>query len=224
MNILTISEALSQARVWHKIQDNFVCTKRARIKIPEVNDKVAYLAGVIAGDGNVNTCKRKKGGYHYRVNIVGHREDLENLATMFNDLFDYKPCVLRDKRKADCHLINIYSAAIYFYFVKLGFPTGKKKNIRVPRKIADNPTLFKSYMIGLIDTDGSIGGNRVQLKQRDERFLHELVFLLKRHLSIESNPPKVNYTKGKPFYYIRFPIDGLDDLSLFKLCGCCSTD
>jgi len=178
--------------------------------MPEINDKVAYLAGVVAGDGNLNVCRRKMGGYHYRVNIVGHKEDLEYLTTLLNDLFNYKPRVLRDKRKANCYLINIYSAAIYFYFVKLGFPVGKKRNIYVPPKIAENPTLFKHYMLGLIDTDGSIRGTKVQLKQREENFLKELVELLKKHFDIESSPPRVNYTEGKPFYYIRFPINGLN--------------
>jgi hypothetical protein len=49
----------------------------------------------------------------------------------------------------------------------------------------------------------------VQLKQRDKGFLKELVRLLKKHFGIISNPPKVNYTEGKPYYYIRFPIEVL---------------
>ena len=66
-------------------------------------------------------------------------------------------------------------------------------------------------MRGLIDTDGSITRKRVQLKQRDENFLKELVCLLKKHFDIISRPPKVNYTEGKPYYYIRFPIDRLTE-------------
>jgi hypothetical protein len=33
--------------------------KKARVKISEVNNKVAYLAGVITGDGNLARSKRK---------------------------------------------------------------------------------------------------------------------------------------------------------------------
>jgi len=210
MDILTISEVLSQAGVWHKIKDDFICTKRTRIKIPEVDDKVAYLAGVVAGDGNLNVCKRKKGGYHFRVNIVSPKEDVERLSTLLFELFNHMPCVVKDKRKTNCYQINIYNAAVYFYFVKLGFPVGKKRNLCVPTLIAQNPNLFKHYMLGLIDTDGSVSGKRVQLKQREENFLKELVRLLEINLNIKSNPPKVNYTKGKPFYYIRFPISNLN--------------
>jgi hypothetical protein len=60
-------------------------------------------------------------------------------------------------------------------------------------------------MIGLIDTDDFIDKKRVQLKQRDEGFLKELVRLLKKHLGISATRPKVNYAEGKPYYYIRFP-------------------
>ena len=83
--------------------------------------------------------------------------------------------------------------------------------MRVPSLIAENPSLFKHYMLGLIDTDGSLTWNRVQLKQRDKNFLKELVHFLKKHFDIIARPPKVNYTEGKPYYYIRFPINRLTE-------------
>jgi intein/homing endonuclease len=205
MDASTISKLLNQAHIWHKIDNDTICTKRTRTRIPEINSKVAYLAGIITGDGSLTRIRRKKGGYHYRINIVGHKEYLQYTTTLLNDLFSYKPQVLRDKRKSNCYLINIYNAATFFYFTQLGFAAGRKRNIKVPQIIADNPKLFKHYMLGLIDTDGSVSKNRIHLKQREESFLKELVYLLEKRLSIKSNPPKVNYTKGKPFYYIRFP-------------------
>lgn len=113
--------------------------------------------------------------------------------------------VFRDKRKQNCYFINIYNAAIFAYFNKLGFLPGKKRNVCVPQVIAKDSSLFKHYMIGLINTDGYIDGRTVHLKQRDENFLKQLIVLLKRHFNIKSNPPKVNITAGKPYYYIRFP-------------------
>ncbi len=61
LDVEVISQALNEARVWHKIQNDFICTKKTRIKIPKISEKVAYLAGVVTGDGNLNKCKRKKG-------------------------------------------------------------------------------------------------------------------------------------------------------------------
>ena len=214
MDALEISQLLCQAHVWHKIQNKTIITKRLTTPIPEINNKIAYLTGIITGDGSLNICKRKKGGYHYRIQIVGHKDDLKHIATLFKGLFDYNPAVHKDERKANCYLINISNAAIFFYFIKLGLSSGKKRNLKVPTAIAANTSLFKHYMLGLIDTDGYIENNRVQLKQKEETFLKELVQLLQAHFSIKSNPPKVNYTDGKPFYYIRFPINNLQAAAL----------
>jgi intein/homing endonuclease len=212
IDVNAVSQALAEAGVWHRIQKDFVRTKRSKTRIPKIGEKVAYFAGVVAGDGNLNKCKRKEGGYYYRVKVVGRKNYIKQLSVLVKDLFDFQPRVLQDKRKKDCHEKNLQRAAAYFFFIKLGFQSGKKRNIRVPLLIAKNAALFKHYMRGLIDTDGSIKRKRVQLKQRDKYFLKELVRLLKKHFDIISRPPKVNYTKGKPYYYIRFPIDRLTEV------------
>ena len=211
VDVFTVSRALDQANVWHKIQDDFICTKKTRVKIPKISSKVAYLVGVVTGDGNLNRSKRKNGGYHYLVGIVGRREFTEPVSYLIKEIFHYTPGFYKDKRKNDCFYVNIYPAAVFFFFIELGFRSGKKRNLRVPSLIAEDASLFKYYMYGLIDTDGYIDKKRVQLKQRDRNFLKELVRLLKKHFDIISAPPKVNYTKGKPYYYIRFPIDRLTE-------------
>ena len=209
VNVCTVSRALNHAHIWHKIQYDFICTKKTCVKIPEISDKVAYLVGVITGDGHLTRSKRKTAGYHYVVGIVGLREFTEQLCLLIREIFHYTPGFYKDKRKNDCYYVNIYPVAIFYYFIELGFRAGKKRNLRVPSLIAEETSLFKHFMCGLIDTDGFIDKKRVQLKQRDKGFLKELVRLLKKHFGIISNPPKVNYTEGKPYYYIRFPIEGL---------------
>lgn len=206
MKVKDVSEFLENIKVWHKIEGNYIYTKRMRIKIPEITNSVAYLAGIITGDGSILTCKRKVGGHHYSIRLWGRKEKLMRLPTLLNDLFNYKTKILRDRRKRNCYCISIAAAAIYAYFVLLGLPVGKKRKLSVPWLIADNPLLFKHYLMGLIDTDGHVRKGRVQLKQRNKKFLKELVKLLEKHFGIKSNPPKVNFTKGKPYYYIRFPI------------------
>ena len=204
MKTKTISNFLTKLNVWHKIEGNYIRTRKMRIKIPKIDNKIAYLAGAITGDGSITKCKRKMGGNHYRIQIVGYKQYMTYLTRLLNQLFNYQPNVLRDKRKKNCYIVNIYSATIFAYFVKLGLPIGKKRNLSVPEIIANNPSLFKHYMLGLIDTDGHVRNRRVQLKQRLKPFLEELVMLLEKHFRIKANPPKVNYTEGKPYYYIRF--------------------
>ncbi|MFX0203623.1 MAG: LAGLIDADG family homing endonuclease [Candidatus Hodarchaeota archaeon] len=209
VDVFTVSRALDQAHVWHKIHNDFICTKKTRVKIPKIGNKVAYLAGVVTGDGNLYRCKRKNGGYRYRVSIVGRRKFSEQVSDLIKDIFHYTPGIYKDKRKNNCYFVNINCAAVYFFFIELEFQSGKKVNLSVPSLITNDAFLFKHYMQGLIDTDGFKERKIVQLKQRDEDFLKELVRLLKKHFDIFSRPPKVNYTKGKPYYYIRFPINRL---------------
>ena len=209
VDVFTVSRALERAHVWHKIENDFICTKKTCVKIPEINDKVAYLAGVITGDGDLNRCKRKTGGLRYRVGITGRREFSKQVSDLIKDIFQYTPGFYKDKRKKNCYSVIISCAAVFFFFTELGFRAGKKRNLRVPSVIAKDASLFKHFMCGLIDTDGFLDKKRVQLKQRDRGFMKDLVRLLKKHFDIISNSPKVNYTEGKPYYYIRFPKEGL---------------
>lgn len=209
MGIMEVSEFLKSIKVWHRVESNHIRTRKTCIKIPALNCGIAYLAGAITGDGSVSTCKRKKGGSYYAVRLFGRKEKLEHIPKLLSDFFNYKTKIIKDGRTNDCYYINFSAAGIYAYFVLLGLSAGKKRKIVVPQAIADDPSLFKHYMMGLVDTDGHVKGARIHLKQRDEKFLEELAVLLKKHFGIEPNPPKVNYTNGKPYYYIRFPIGTL---------------
>ena len=105
--IQKVSEILNQLKVWHKIQENYIITRRKQIRMPEINSEIAYLAGVIAGDGAITKTKRKMGGYYYRIQIVGRKNYIEKLIPLINQLFNYKIKILRDKRKRNTYYINI---------------------------------------------------------------------------------------------------------------------
>ena len=82
-----------------------------------------------------------------------------------------------------------------------GLKLGKKLHPKVPLVIAENPTLFKNYLKGLIDTDGYVKHTgRVQLKQRSKTYLQQIAHLLEKHMKIEASQPRVNYTEGKPYF------------------------
>jgi len=202
--IQKVSEILNQLKVWHKIQENYIITRRKQIRIPEINSEIAYLAGVIAGDGAITKTKRKMGGYYYRIQIVGRKNYIEKLIPLINRLFNYKIKILRDKRKQNTYYINIQTA----YFIMLGLKPGKKLHPTVPSIIAENPILFKHYLKGLIDTDGHVKPTgRVQLKQRSKTYLQQIVYLIiEKHMKIKASQLRVNYTEGKPYYYIRFKL------------------
>ena len=104
-------------------------------------------------------------------------------------------------RKNTTYNLLIKNAAIFWYFINLGLNIGKKQP-KIP-KIAQDNEVFLHFLAGLIDTDGHVENNRIQLKQKSKIFL-ENIYLRLLTLNLSPNLPKVNYTDSKPFYYIRF--------------------
>lgn len=202
--ILNVSKELSNKNIFHKIERDLIKTRRSQIKIPEPNQDIAYLLGVIAGDGSLSQVKRNRGGYHYSFRIYAGTEDfLICLNNLLYKLFSIKGRIIKDKRKQSLYCLSIRNAALFFYFVNLGSEIGKKKADKIPKFVMSDKKLILHYLAGLVDTDGSIDKNRIQLKQKSEILLKKLNKIL-RVLELNPNEPKVNYTNNKPFYYIRF--------------------
>jgi len=59
MKTAIISDFLTKLKVWHKIEGKCIRTKRTCLKIPEINNKVAYFTGVITGDGSIINAKER---------------------------------------------------------------------------------------------------------------------------------------------------------------------
>ncbi len=203
--IYEISNLLSKKNVFHKINNNSIITKKLKIEIPKVDEDISYLVGVISGDGSMITSKMKKGGYIYLIAIYSSSiEYLNYINKLTKRLFGYGGGITKDKRKQNTYRLAIQSATIFWYYSFLGIPIGKKSDIlRVPEVFKENIHYFVHYLSGLIDTDGSVSNNRIQLKQKSKIFLEELMnYILILGMNLSS--VKVNYTDSKPFYYVRF--------------------
>lgn len=199
-----ISETFDFLNIWHEAKNNFIITKRTITKIPRIDKNIAYLSGVIVGDGTVLKTKRRKGGYHYLIRITSEsKKYLFYLNRIFKSSFNYKGIILPEKRDKRAFYLLIQNAAIFWYFVLLGHETGKKKRPVVPYSFRRSKDLLKNFIAGVVDTDGYVKGNRIQLKQKSKNFLKDIYDIL-NSIKMNPNPPKVNYTDGKPFYYIRF--------------------
>jgi len=194
---------MGKLNIFHKIIGEYILTKRSKTHIPKINEDLAYLIGVITGDGSLSMVKRSKGGFHYKVKITSDtKKYLEYLDCLFIKYFRISGMILKDKRKESTYDLTLQNAAIFWYFVVIGLSIGKKIRIRIP-DIINTTNLLLNYLSGLSDTDGHVAGNRIQLKQKDQDFLKEICERLNK-LKFNCNPPKVNYTDSKPFYYIRF--------------------
>ncbi|MDP6642044.1 MAG: LAGLIDADG family homing endonuclease [Candidatus Nanoarchaeia archaeon] len=203
VNLLKISQRLKEINVFHKIENELIITRRSKSRVPNIDEDISYLTGVITGDGSLIRSRRKRGGFHYILQITsGSRSYLEYLNFLFKERFNINGKIVRDKRKQRTFNLRIQNTVVFWYFVLIGLPIGKKKDIVIPKYLVDNK-LKLSYMAGLIDTDGSIANKRIQLKQKDGVFLENISKELNK-LNLNCSVPKVNYTDNVPFYYIRF--------------------
>ncbi len=204
-NLLKVSRKLNEFGVYHNIIKDIIITRRSKTKVPKFNKDIAYLLGVITGDGDIVKCIRKKGGFHYSVRITsGSPPYLDYLNSLVKKYFLINGTILKDKRSEHNYALRFRNAVIFYYFTQNGHPIGKKIDLNIPI-VVDNKTLLLNYLAGLVDTDGHIDCNnrRVHLKQKSLAFLNEICHELNK-LGMNCNEPKVNYTNSKPFYYIRF--------------------
>lgn len=197
--ILNISKKLSEKNVFHKTENNWILTRRSKIKIPNLNEDIAYLIGVIAGDGSLISTKRNRGGNHYMIRIYANSKIYLNyLNKIIKNHFSITGKIIKDKRKKNTFFIVIQNASIFWFFKILESkynPTNK-----LP-PICKNKLYFNNYLAGLIDTDGSISNKRIQLKLKNQKIIKKIFSKIKE---ANPNPPKINYTNNIPFYYIRF--------------------
>src|SRR3989344_203509 len=202
--IYKISTHLKKYNIYHKVIRNSIKTRRSKVPVPIFNNDLAYLSGVIVGDGAMVISPRKRGGNHYVLSIFnGSKEYLMYLNSLFINYFNHEGRIYKDKINEVYSLI-IEVVAIFFYFVNIGLPTGKSEEEFVPKIIKNNKNYFRQYIGGLVDTDGHVSSpKRLHLKQKSKNLLLEIVGFLNSN-GVACRYPKVNYTDNKPYWYILF--------------------
>lgn len=132
------------------------------IKIPEKDERLAELIGIILGDGNINHYKKGKKIGVYQVNIAGDRNldrdyHLIYITSLFGDLFEIKVKEKLPPKKNARHLI-ISSRQLVDFLISQGLKSGDKiKNqVTIPYWIKENPLYLRACLRGLFDTDGGI--------------------------------------------------------------------
>ena len=125
-------------------------------KLPKkLTPEVAYLAGVLLGDGNMAVAERKNTPYPRLLMSIFNRSDrfLKLLDDMFYKEFGIRGTLYKKPDK-NCYVLRISCKPVWLYFNRaVGIPAGKKMNLKVPPTL-ENPSLFKQMMAGLFDTDG----------------------------------------------------------------------
>lgn len=177
---------------------------------------LAYLIGVMVGDGTIiSPVKRKRGGYRWRILITGEHDHLEFFVNIVVSLFNYEPKMYRDPRKKNTYSLVINSKVIYRYFTRvLGLKVGAKEEEYSVPKIISSSKLFRYFLAGLFDTDGCVTARAVKISQQSKLFLSELKVLTYRLLGLEFKGPYLSKkTKNKEHWEIR--IGALKERELF---------
>lgn len=121
--------------------------------------KLAYLSGVLAGDGSIYTRPEK---YDYIIKCVGNPKDEQEFYTevvgpYFRNCFGFIPKIKLQDSGTTFGFV-VYSKDIFQYLTKfVGLPNGKKySNLRIPQLFAYNHEFMVNFIRGLFDTDGCV--------------------------------------------------------------------
>ena len=137
------------------------------------NKELAYLFGLLLGDGSlpISKTKRENGRLQNRYFIYfwsNNKEFLEDLyVPIFKKLFLLEPRIERLNHKInDFYNCRIESKHIYLYLASLGFTLGRKARIA---KVPNLPSEFRyDLLAGLLDTDGGKKGSGFGLSTASE--------------------------------------------------------
>jgi len=217
-------------------QVNLSKSKKDKIKgltFPiELSSDLAYLCGVIAGDGSIYTRSSK---HDYIIKCVGNPKDEKEyynkiLSPLFRSLFKIKIKVkLQDQ--GSTYGFVIYSKGLYGFFTKIiGLPSGKKYiTLIIPNLFKKHKELCNSFIQGVADTDFCLSFKKkyssvpyypvISGCSKSKRFMKEISFELKKQgfQIAEIYDYKVKDIRFKKGYSIinRIDLNGVNNYKLW---------
>lgn len=127
------------------------------------SSELAEFVGILLGDGHIG-----EGQWSITVNSIADKQYAENISSLVEQLFEYKPGRFMKK---DCNAIVLYGGGKYCieYLQSLGLKTGNKitQQVGVPDWIKDTLEWRISCLRGLIDTDGGIFLHKYKVKGKE---------------------------------------------------------
>ena len=131
--------------------------KAKKIKIPKLSENLAYLCGILAGDGYIQIREHKK---EYLVNCGGNPKDEKEfynrtIKNLFKELFNIsvKPQLF----SKGTYGVNVYSKnLVEFLLNEIGLTKSPKNSLRIPKIFYSDRKLLFKFIKGVADTDFSI--------------------------------------------------------------------
>jgi hypothetical protein len=136
----------------------------------KIDEDIAEIIGMHIGDGCISVNKRYS-EYYLGGDLIEEREYHDKWVTplfnkkimipLYNKKVNYK-----EHPKVGIYGFHIFDKKIVELFKSFGITSGSKINIRIPLKIRKNKGLYKRFLRGLFDTDGTIYFNKNTSKKK----------------------------------------------------------
>lgn len=160
----------------------FTSARGEPFKMPvKLNKELAYLAGMVNGDGNLQK---------YTLRIVDYSiKNIKQLQAMFQNYFDQTGNIIfKTPNAPEVVITNLWVVRLFSFLT--GQPIGKRKyyHLREPLIFKQEP--YRSYYwSGVMDADGSYKNGKVSFVSASKTFAKDFLHYL------ESNEIKGTYTE-----------------------------
>ncbi len=152
----------------------------------ELDSDMAYLMGVLMGDGHIsNSCKSKTDlskDYRISIEIVDIEYMEQIIYPLFTNLVLTKSVPRRRKRecKKESSYFILRNKELYGFLVNdMGLIAGRKDNLVVPKVIlCSKGDIKRNFVAGLFDTDGGFRGKSIGFTMKSKILRDKIIDLL----------------------------------------------
>lgn len=127
----------------------------------KLNASLSEVYGALIGDGCLSKYSRKDRPSKQKIVLyTGHlKNDTPYYKNTIKPIFIKKfntTGYLYERKKYNCVRYITYNKEAFNFFLDLGFPVGKKRNLKIPKEICSNNKYALACTRGIFDTDGTI--------------------------------------------------------------------
>ena len=167
------------------------------VRIPvEMTGELAYLIGIIIGDGYVSRAAKRKShgsGFYWKIVVTGPHDYLVRLRSMFFRNFGVHGGLVRDRRKENTWQLRFANLVLHRFFTRvIGLPQGRKTTHGSWTRFEMVKGFPLYFLAGLMDSDGYVGKRYIGIVQKRFRFLVRVKRFANETLGLNFRGPSIN--------------------------------
>ena len=171
---------------------------------------VAYLLGVIVGDGTVYGGNKSSSSTarHYRVSVYSNnREWLGRVCDVYEHIRDVHPALSFSSRLVSMPAKNHYAVHVvdkswHYHVVGEGIPVGKKSAcVGVPVRVVQRPELHLLFLSGYFDSDGGVSGRTIGWTSASRELLADVQWMLSEQ-GVHSRLTSFTHSYNQKEYFV----------------------